>query len=112
MACLLSFSIFLGGSLAPFLAQSLMFWTSAADPGSIESGVQLVARAIAAMVEFVLRPFGQTSANDLLVKGRNVSLDRMTQAVAVIGLVWTGVTLAVGWLAFRRKALAIYSGQG
>jgi ABC-type transport system involved in multi-copper enzyme maturation permease subunit len=112
VACLLSFSIFLGGSLAPFLAQSLLYWTSGADAGSIESYIQYVVRAIAGVVEFVLRPFGQTSANDLLVKGRNVSWDRMTQAVAVIGLGWTGLVLVAGWLAFRRKELAIYSGQG
>jgi hypothetical protein len=30
----------------------------------------------------------------------------------VIGLAWTGGTLLIGWLAFRRKELAIYSGQG
>lgn len=112
IACLLSFSIFLAGSLAPFLAQSLMYWTSAADPGSIESMVQFVVRVIAGVVEFALRPFGQTSANDLLVKGRNVSWERMLQALGVIGLAWTGTTLVIGWLAFRRKELAVYSGQG
>ena len=112
IACLLSFSIFLAGSLAPFLAQSLMYWTSAADAGSIESIVQFIVRAIAGVVEFALRPFGQTSANDLLVKGRNVSWDRMLQALVVIGFAWTGTTLVIGWLAFRRKELAVYSGQG
>jgi NADH:ubiquinone oxidoreductase subunit H len=89
-----------------------MYWTSAADAGSIESMVQFIVRAIAGVVEFALRPFGQTSANDLLVKGRNVSWDRMLQAVAVIGFAWTGTTLVIGWLAFRRKELAVYSGQG
>ena len=112
VACLLSFSIFLAGSLAPFLAQSLMFWTSAADAGSFEDTVQIIVRAIATVVEYLLRPFGQTSANDLLVKGRNVSYQRMTQAIAVIGLAWTGTTFIIGWLVFRRKELAIYSGQG
>lgn len=112
VACLLSFSIFLAGSLAPFLAQSLMYWTSAADAGSIENFVQITVRAIAVVVEYALRPFGQTSANDLLVRGRNVSWDRMSLAIFVIGLGWTGTTLLVGWLAFRRKELAVYSGQG
>ncbi|MEI6023513.1 MAG: hypothetical protein WCP80_02825 [Phycisphaerales bacterium] len=112
VACLLSFSIFLGGSLAPFLQQSLMYWTSGADAGSIESIIQVVVRAIAVVVEFALRPFGQTSANDLLVRGRNVSWDRLTLAVFVIGIAWTGTTLLIGWLAFRRKELAVYSGQG
>ena len=112
VACLLSFSIFLAGSLTPFLAQSLLYWTSAADAGSIESYIQIFVRAIAKIVEFAFRPFGQTSANDLLVKGRNVSWDRMTLAIFIIGLCWTGATLIIGWLAFRRKELAVYSGQG
>ena len=112
VACLLSFSIFLAGSLAPFLAQSLMYWTSAADSGSIESMVQLVVRGIATVVEFALRPFGQTSSNDLLVKGRNISWERVAIATLVIGVGWTGTTLLAGWLAFRRKELAVYSGQG
>ncbi|GDY04943.1 hypothetical protein LBMAG50_10840 [Phycisphaerae bacterium] len=112
VACLLSFSIFLAGSLTPFLAHSLLYWTSAADAGSIESYIQLFVRAIAKIVEFAFRPFGQTSANDLLVKGRNVSWDRMTLAIFIIGLCWTGATLMIGWLAFRRKELAVYSGQG
>jgi hypothetical protein len=33
-------------------------------------------------------------------------------ALGVIGLAWTGLTLLIGWAAFRRKELAIYSGQG
>ncbi len=112
IACLLSFSLFLGGSLAPFLQQSLKYWTSGADDGSIESMIQFFVRAIAVVVEYALRPFGQTSANDLLVKGRNVSWDRLTLAIFVIGIAWTGITLIIGWIAFRRKELAVYSGQG
>jgi hypothetical protein len=36
----------------------------------------------------------------------------LTLAVFVIGIAWTGTTLIIGWLAFRRKELAVYSGQG
>jgi hypothetical protein len=71
-----------------------------------------VVYALAITVEFLLRPFGQISANESLVRGLNVSWERVGQAVMVIGLAWTGGTLLIGWLAFRRKELAIYSGQG
>jgi len=53
-----------------------------------------------------------TPSTALLVRGLNVSWERVGQAVMVIGLAWTGGTLLIGWLAFRRKELAIYSGQG
>ena len=52
------------------------------------------------------------SANDSLVRGVNVGWLRLGEAMLVIGIGWTGLALGVGWAAFRRKELAIYSGQG
>lgn len=112
VACLLSFAIFLAGSLSPFLAESLRFQTLDLGDSVIAQSVTFVVYALAIAVEFLLRPFGQISANESLVRGLNVSWDRVVQAVLVIGLAWTGGTLLIGWLAFRRKELAIYSGQG
>jgi NADH:ubiquinone oxidoreductase subunit H len=112
VACLLSFAIFLGGSLSPFLAESLKYQTMDLGDGVIAQSVTFVVYALAITVEFLLRPFGQISANESLVRGLNVSWERVGQAVMVIGLAWTGGTLLIGWLAFRRKELAIYSGQG
>jgi NADH:ubiquinone oxidoreductase subunit H len=112
VACLLSFAIFLAGSLSPFLAESLKYQTLDLGDGVIAQSVTFVVYALAIAVEFLLRPFGQISANESLVRGLNVSWERVGQAVMVIGLAWTGGTLLIGWLAFRRKELAIYSGQG
>ena len=67
---------------------------------------------LAAVMEMLLRPFGQTGANDALVRGINVGWGLVLDALGVIGLAWTGLTLLIGWAAFRRKELAIYSGQG
>jgi hypothetical protein len=112
VACLLSFAIFLAGSLSPFLAESLKYQTMDLGDGVIAQSVTFVVYALAITVEVLLRPFGQISANESLVRGLNVSWERVGQAVMVIGLAWTGGTLLIGWLAFRRKELAIYSGQG
>lgn len=30
----------------------------------------------------------------------------------LMGVVWCGLSLLIGWTAFRRKEIAIYSGQG
>jgi hypothetical protein len=112
VACLLSFAIFLAGSLSPFLAESLRFQTLDFGDGWLGQAVTLVVYAIANAVEFLLRPFGRISANDALVRGLNVGWSRLGEAMLVIGAGWTGLSLLVGWLAFRRRELAIYSGQG
>ena len=112
VACLLSFAIFLAGSLSPFLAESLKFQTLDFGDGWLGQAVTLVVYAIANAVEFLLRPFGRISANESLVRGLNVGWERLGEAMLVIGVGWTGLSLLVGWLAFRRRELAIYSGQG
>jgi NADH:ubiquinone oxidoreductase subunit H len=112
VACLLSFAIFLAGSLSPFLAESLKFQTLDFGESWLGQGVTLVVYAIANAVEFLLRPFGRISANESLVRGLNVGWARLGEAMLVIGVGWTGLSLLVGWLAFRRRELAIYSGQG
>jgi len=112
VACLLSFGIFLAGSMSPFLADSLKYPIVELGEGPIGQAVREVVLSIAALLEWLLRPFGETGANDALVRGINVGWAVVLEAAAVIGVAWTGVTLLVGWAAFRRKELAIYSGQG
>ncbi len=112
VACLLSFGIFLAGSMSPFLADSLRYPLVDLGPGPIGMAIRETVLAVAAVMEFLLRPFGRVGANESLVQGVNVSWTELAEAAAVIGLGWTGVALLVGWAAFRRKELAIYSGQG
>jgi ABC-type transport system involved in multi-copper enzyme maturation permease subunit len=112
VACLLSFGIFLAGSMTPFLADSLKYPIVELGEGFIGQAVREIVLSLAATMEFLLRPFGETGANDSIVRGLNVGWRVVMQAIGVIGLGWTGCTLLIGWAAFRRKELAIYSGQG
>ncbi len=112
VACLLSFGIFLAGSMSPFLADSLKYPIVELGEGPIGQTVREIILGLAAVMEMLLRPFGQTGANDALVRGINVGWGLVLDALGVIGLAWTGLTLLIGWAAFRRKELAIYSGQG
>ena len=43
---------------------------------------------------------------------RLVSWGAVIRTLLVLGLAWSGLALVIGYLAFRRKELAIYSGQG
>ena len=112
VACLLSFGIFVAGSMSPFLADSLQYPMVDLGEGFIGQVIRGAVLGVAASMEFVLRPFGQVGANESLVRGVNVGWGQMAEAALVIGLGWTGLALGVGWAAFRRKELAIYSGQG
>lgn len=112
VACLLSFAIFLAGSLSPFLAESLKYQTLDIGNGFIAQSLTFAVYSTAIAAEYLLRPFGQISANESMVRGLNVGWSRVGEAMLVIGAAWTGTTLLIGWLAFRRKELAIYSGQG
>ncbi|MCA9285496.1 MAG: hypothetical protein KDA22_09790 [Phycisphaerales bacterium] len=105
VACILSFSIFLIASMAPFLAESLEYWS--ADDAA--RGAVLI---IASASEWLLRSFSSVRPTQLLVEGRLVSWGAVIRTLLVLGLAWSGLALVIGYLAFRRKELAIYSGQG
>ena len=59
-----------------------------------------------------MRSFGEASANGPLVEGRLVSLGLVLRTFALIGIAWSGVVLVLSLVVFRRKEIAIYSGQG
>jgi hypothetical protein len=111
IACLVVFTVFSAGSIGPFLATSVAEYRIRTDSGTLKA-FEAVVKAIAGATEFSVRAFGEAEANGPLVEGRLVSGTTVLRAFALIGLAWSGVLLVLGTLAFRRKELAIYSGQG
>jgi hypothetical protein len=75
-------------------------------------GFEAVVRGIASGTEFAVRSFGEARASGPLVEGRLVPWGAVFQTFALIGVAWSGVLLLVSFFVFRRKELAIYSGQG
>jgi len=73
---------------------------------------ELVVKTIAGATEFTVRSFGEAKGNGPLVEGRLISWFDVVRTFALIGVAWSGLVLAAGVFAFRRKELAIYSGQG
>ncbi len=62
-------------------------------------------------MEWALRSFGNTRPNPALVEGRLVGWGEVLQTAVVIGVGWSAAVLLVSMLLFRRKELAVYSGQ-
>lgn len=111
VACLVVFTIFTAGSVAPYLATSIEEYRIRTD-SSVVKGFEAVVRGIASGTEFAVRSFGEARASGPLVEGRLVPWAAVFQTFALIGVAWSGVLLLVSFFVFRRKELAIYSGQG
>ena len=105
VACMLSFAIFIGGSIGPFLGVSLSHYypTNFAE--------QIVA-AIAFIVHSLLNRFGEIQPSQMLVEGRLIAWSEVWLEFFWLVIVWALISLVVGFTAFSRKELAIYSGQG
>lgn len=112
VAVMLAFTIFIGGSLAPFIAMSVDEFR--VDPETVWPVrlVQWAVIGVAWSAEWLLRPFGEASPNVLVVEGRLVPWIGVLRNLLQIGVFWSGFALLIGWWAFRRRELAIYSGNG
>ncbi|MBM4052557.1 MAG: hypothetical protein FJ270_07445 [Planctomycetes bacterium] len=112
VACLLAFTIFVAAQLAPFVQISVEQYRIAEETPVVLQWVQLGVKGIAFSSQWLLGAFGATRPVDALVDGRSIGILVLLQSAFLIGIGWTGLALALGWLGFRRKELAIYSGVG
>ena len=123
VACLLSFTIFLGGALAPFVSYSLeefypptaeqMDWTNI---GMVLFWfVKTVIRNVAIGTVWLVGGFGEYRPTQALVEGKFIPWGGWTGVLGAmfkLGVLWCGLALAFGWLLFRKRELATYSGHG
>ena len=120
VACLLSCVIFLAAVLSPFLSLSLDEYqpvpTEFVDWSDIGMVIQWAFEstisAIASALVFLLEPFGTLKSSQALVEGRLISWSSVSRGFLVIGILWSGIGLLIGWMIFRSRQLAIYSGHG
>ncbi|MCH8164762.1 MAG: ABC transporter permease [Planctomycetes bacterium] len=120
VACMLSFTIFIGGTLGPFLALSLheyypplvsqMDWSNIGMV--IRWAAQSLIRAIAQGLVFLLHSFGEYRPTQSLVEGRLIPWTSVAGVTLSLGLMWSSIALVFGYLVMRNRQLAIYSGHG
>ncbi|MGI9014444.1 MAG: ABC transporter permease subunit [Phycisphaerales bacterium] len=107
VATLTTFTIFLAATIGPFLAISL-------DQFYINSGWridQIVVKALGIAMVFLFEPFGALNPSQRLIEGLMIPWSMVLRAVWLLGIVWSGIALLLGFLAFRDRELATYSGQ-
>jgi ABC-type transport system involved in multi-copper enzyme maturation permease subunit len=111
VACLIVFTALSAGSIGGFLGTSITEYRIRTDSDAVKLFEGTV-KAIAGATEFTLRAYSQAKANGPLVEGRLVSWWDVGRTFLLIGVGWSGLLLLGGFALFRRKELAIYSGQG
>ncbi|MBG83146.1 MAG: hypothetical protein CMJ40_01215 [Phycisphaerae bacterium] len=118
VACLSAFTVFVGGQMAPFLADSLtMYFPEDVDEVDwqnlgqvIKWGFESTVRGLAKAMVFMLGAFGEYHPVADLVEGRFVSWRSVLSSFIRLELIWGGLSLVLGWLVLRSRQLAIYSG--
>jgi hypothetical protein len=112
IAVMLAFTVFAGGSLAPFISMSMDQFRIDYEAIFPVRAAQWLIIIIAQSAEWLLRPFGEASPNSRVIEGRLVPWGGVIRDFLQLGILWCGIVLMVGWAVFRRRELATYSGNG
>lgn len=120
VACMASFTVFVAGSIGPFLGSALEQYyppeTSTMDWSNLGMVIQWVfqnsVRSIAWAVWYVVGSFGEFQPVTAIVEGKYVGWGTILSAMIRLVFFWTLPVLVVGYLIFRRRQLATYSGHG
>jgi len=120
VACLVTLTIFVCGTLAPYLSGALEAYvppaTSAVDFSNVGQIIQWsfenTIRGIASIMVYALDGFGGQRPSDQLVNGMLVSWSTVVRGIITIGIIWSGIALGVGTYVLKKRQLAIYSGSG
>lgn len=118
VACLASFTIFMAATLGPYLAYSLEYYVpleaNRVDWSNIGLAMQWIfesgIRVIAQFSVFMLEAFGEYRPTNKLVNGLAVTWGTVLFSFLHLAVIWSGLTLVVGYVVLRRRQLAIYSG--
>ncbi|MCH2134350.1 MAG: hypothetical protein MK116_11420 [Phycisphaerales bacterium] len=118
VACLSAFTVFVGGQMAPYLADSLtLYFPEKVDDVDWDNmgqvmkwGFESTIRGLAQGMVFMLGAFGEYHPVGDLVEGRNVGWRVVLSSFWRLEVIWGGITLVLGWLVLRSRQLAIYSG--
>lgn len=109
VACLVAFGAFFAAESAMFLEDSLEVYNPFYGEG-IGPAILAVVETISNVVIWIFRVYGELNPIEKLVQGEYVSWASVAQGMVVLGF-WCVLLFGAGWLVFRSRELAMYSGQ-
>lgn len=109
VASLVTLGILFMAESAGFLSTSLDYYSAKSLHGGI-NWFKVVIRAVSLPIAWTFQVYADLKPTEKLVDGRLISWGSLALAIGVIGA-WTIVVLAIGLAIFRKRELAIYSGQ-
>jgi hypothetical protein len=110
VACLVSLCVLFAAESASFLQSALQEYYSIRDQSGQVDYIRVVIRAIAIPIAALFELYSDLRPGARLVDGRLIGWGSLLRAIGVVGL-WTVGTLGLGWLIFRQRELALYSGR-
>jgi ABC-type transport system involved in multi-copper enzyme maturation permease subunit len=110
VACLLTLLVLLASESAGYLSESLQYFPIMGEKGDAFSVKGFFIQVIAWPIAQGFAPYAQLKPTSNLVDGRLVPLWGMVRAALAITGAGAGA-MFLGWLAFRRRELATYSGH-
>lgn len=109
VAAMVTLAVLFAGEGADFLAESLDSYITKDAKGNI-SYERIPIRAIAIAVSWMFETYGSIKPAEGIADGRLMSWRSLAWTAVWIGS-WSVGLLGLGWLLFRRRELAIYSGH-
>ncbi len=130
VAVLVTLATFLGGTAKIYLGDSFRYWVKLPDEslagwdwisaylelltravGEREFGVlvKLLMAGLGKIVVILLPGIGVFDPTELVASGKLVSWEMTADAVLWLGVIWGGLSAAVGWMLFSRRELAVSS---
>jgi ABC-type transport system involved in multi-copper enzyme maturation permease subunit len=110
VAVLVAVTIFVIGSMAPFLEVAVEQFAVPIDAPWFMQVFEAFIHGFVGGVQWLLAPFASVGSSTDLVDGRVIPWGSVLRAVGLIGLLWSALAFTIGGLAFSRKEIAIYSG--
>lgn len=127
VACLLSVMVYVVATASGFLAEAVRYygvtapqamssweawlwivgqWGRRLSEGQVWETVKITVKLVGQAVMLLVPSLGEYSPISLIADGRVVGQDVVVSAAGRIGVVWSGLCGAVGWVALRRRELA------
>jgi hypothetical protein len=109
VSSLMTLGVLFMAESAVFLSESLEWFATKDRDGSIKI-MSVVAKAISWPIAKAFHMFADLQPTAALVDGRLLAWSTLAAATGIIGL-WTIIALSIGIAIYRRRELALYSGQ-